>query len=81
MGQRPGAVFVEPIGVSMGPPVPMYEMRCACGRVWYTTRATARSDDTCRDETGKGCGRRLPAPVPEKRAVVVNLGQASIDLA
>ena len=61
-----------------GSPVSMYVMPCPCGIVWYTTRADAGG--TCGEvEKGersgfrsgavidgpKGCGRELPAPVPE----------------
>jgi hypothetical protein len=53
----------------------MYEMRCVCGIVWYTTRsAPDPRGDVCMDVSrfeGRraGCGRKLPAPVPERRGL------------
>lgn len=61
-----------------GSPVPMFVLPCACGIVWYSTRAD--SSGTCGEvEEGKrsgfrtvadlgapeGCGRTLPTPIPE----------------
>jgi hypothetical protein len=54
--------------------LPRYEMRCSCGLVWETTDPH-RDPGFCEDysiKTGKrvpglGCGKRLPAPVPEIR--------------
>jgi len=51
----------------------MYEMRCACGIVWYTTRSAPLPGGEKCEQVSKlegrraGCGRKLPAPVPEKR--------------
>lgn len=59
--------------MTTGPMVPMYVMPCACGIVWYTTRsAPLPGGEVCRDVSkfeGRrlGCGRTLPAPVPERR--------------
>jgi len=59
--------------MSLGPMLPMYEMPCPCGMVWYTTRAVVWTDDYCeeRDRGGRrlrGCGARLPEPRPEVRS-------------
>lgn len=33
---------------------------------WWTNRSTRRpTDDVCRDDQGRGCGRPLPSPVPK----------------
>jgi hypothetical protein len=59
--------------MSLGPPVPMYVMPCSCGLVWYTTRSeSAPGGEHCAEVSklfGRrtGCGRKLPAPVPEER--------------
>lgn len=50
----------------------MYVMPCACGLVWYTTRSKALPGEQCMQVSkfaGKrdGCGRKLPAPVLERR--------------
>lgn len=59
--------------MTVSSPVPMYVMPCRCGIVWYTTRSEpAPGGDVC-SEISKlfgrriGCGRKLPAPVPERR--------------
>lgn len=50
---------------------PRYVMPCAgCDLKWYTTAPERHENATCRGVepgTGKriGCGRKLPAPVPE----------------
>lgn len=49
-----------------------YAMLCRCGIEWHTTNPERQEHATCRGigyGTGKaiGCGRKLPAPVPERR--------------
>ncbi len=51
---------------------PRYVMFCSgCGIEWHTTAPENHQHSTCRgrEMTGKaiGCGRKLPAPVPERR--------------
>jgi hypothetical protein len=49
---------------------PRYVMPCKCGLRWFTTRSEPIPGERCHG--GKldqlGCGRPLPAPVPERKS-------------